>query len=344
MKLLELNHTLDYTTVAHCAGCGRPMLPITEEKKKDPPIDITDPRCTLFVSGANKKTSKILDAPLFNLSAGRTCTGAGKCYGRAVPTDEFDKNGKPVMKLVKYPPEYEKYDDPEGEWRKFLGVSADEPIGHCFAAQIETQRVDAFLSYQRNTDIVEYAVKHNTVEELSDLLVRTVLKNTSWSQSIFRIHGGGDFKWPKYLHAWILAAKKLPMITFYTYTTSLPMLLKYEDQVPSNFSISLSDDPRPDWQKFLDDYTSKPAGKRRFKKVTIVHSPEEAEKLGLDIDLTDEFAVAGDRDFALISKKAKSKITKIANTELKRIGIDPDAVDDSERIEIYKKLRKHPAR
>lgn len=106
---------------------------------------------------------------------------------------------------------------------------------------------------------------------------------------LIRVHVAGDFFNQAYFDAWMDVARKRPESVFYAYTKSLAYWVQGE--VPKNFRLVASRGGRLD---FMIDA-------KGFPSATVVSHPDEARKLGLPIDHTDEYAWGADRqDFALL--------------------------------------------
>ena len=130
-----------------------------------------------------------------------------------------------------------------------------------------------------------------------------------------RVHIGGDYYNQSYFNAWMAAAKFFPNVVFYSYTKSIHLLQRYladKGKLPSNFVFTCS-------KGGLFDHL---IPSTNTKSARVFFSNEEAKALGLDIDHTDDFAISGSDDFALVlhgSQPAKSKASK-ALSELKKKG------------------------
>ena len=113
----------------------------------------------------------------------------------------------------------------------------------------------------------------------------------------------------------VAAARFFPDVVFYSYTKSIHLLQRYladKGKLPSNFVFTCS-------KGGLFDHL---IPSTNTKSARVFFSNEEAKALGLDIDHTDDFAISGSDDFALVlhgSQPAKSKASK-ALSELKKKG------------------------
>ena len=107
-----------------------------------------------------------------------------------------------------------------------------------------------------------------------------------------RVHVGGDYFSYDYLRAWLAASAKFPRIRFYSYTKSIQFLAKYleTNKLPDNFVFTCSGGGK------FDNLISGLG----VKQAKVYFSQEEIDALGLDVDHTDEFAIYGKKDFALL--------------------------------------------
>ena len=102
------------------------------------------------------------------------------------------------------------------------------------------------------------------------------------------MHIGGDYFSQVYFNAWMMAARFFPQITFYSYTKSVKFLV--DADLPKNFVFTCSRGGKYD----------KLIPKSKVKSAKVFFSTDEAKALGLDIDHTDELAISGSDDFALV--------------------------------------------
>ena len=156
-------------------------------------------------------------------------------------------------------------------------------------------------------------------ETSSETKVRLIVESIKASGlargGTLRVHIGGDYYNQSYFNAWMGAARFFPDVVFYSYTKSIHLLQRYlgdKGKLPSNFVFTCS-------RGGLFDHL---IPSTNTKSARVFFSKEEAEALGLDIDHTDDFAISGSDDFALVlhgSQPAKSKASK-ALSELKKNG------------------------
>ena len=85
-----------------------------------------------------------------------------------------------------------------------------------------------------------------------------------------------------------MAARFFPQITFYSYTKSVKFLV--DADLPKNFVFTCSRGGKYD----------NLIPKSKVKSAKVFFSTDEAKALGLDIDNTDDLAISGSDDFALV--------------------------------------------
>lgn len=130
-----------------------------------------------------------------------------------------------------------------------------------------------------------------------DEMVRAILEAIPAKATRIRIHGGGDFFNQTYFDAWLDVIRKRPSIKFWAFTKSIPFWVARVGEIPSNFSLTGSYGGRHD---FLIEQLN-----LRFAKV--VSSPEEADMMGLELDMNDRLAMERGRSFALLLNSKRKK-------------------------------------
>ena len=175
----------------------------------------------------------------------------------------------------------------------------------CFSASNEASFPSVYNQRQHNTQLLQEC---ETVEEIYNLFDFSIRK----SLDPFRIHVGGEFYNQMYFDAWCKFASDNPYRIFYAYTKSIPYWINRIDALPDNFSLTASYGGRADWM--IEKYN--------LKYALVVNHPDEAKKLGLEIDHDDSHAVANDNSsFALLlhgTQKAGSEASnalKLMNKE-----------------------------
>lgn len=126
-----------------------------------------------------------------------------------------------------------------------------------------------------------------------------------------RIHVGGDYFNARYFNAWVRVAIANPSIHFYGYTKAIKYWVECPYKIPSNLNLTAS---YGGWGDSLISTNS-------LKSATVVFHPEEAERLGLEIDHDDSHAKVGTTDFALLlhgTQPAKS----LASKALQRLRLE----------------------
>lgn len=155
----------------------------------------------------------------------------------------------------------------------------------CFAASLEAAFPSVRASVDKNLAILKQA---KTVEKMSTVIESSL--PALFFRNI-RVHADGDFFNQTYFMAWMEVARRNPNRLFYAYTKNLPVWVKLRALVPENFVLTASRGGK--WDSMIE-----PHG---LRSATVVFHPEEAERLGLEIDHDDSLARANDgRDFALL--------------------------------------------
>lgn len=204
----------------------------------------------LYFGLGNAKLSKAIAT--FALPAGHACPFANECKSQ---TDKF--TGKIT-------------DGPNCRFR-------------CFSATNEARATTVRFARWRNFDLLR---KARTVQKMADLIQNSI----PFGVNYVRLHVSGDFFNEAYFKAWLNVALANPAITFYTYTKSLRLLVKYGKSLPSNFKIVASRGGKLD--ALID--------KHNLVCAEVVFSAEEARRKGLDIDHDDSLAIKADKSFALL--------------------------------------------
>jgi len=152
----------------------------------------------------------------------------------------------------------------------------------CYAASDEAKSPNARKARWHNFDIL----KHLDFEEIYSELFYSFPNDAD----ICRIHIGGDFYNQKYFDAWVYIAMNKPNVIFYAYTKSLPYWVDTSFPIPENFKLIASRGGRAD--SLINQYN--------LREAVIVLSLEEADMEGLDIDHTEQIAIEGKDNFALL--------------------------------------------
>lgn len=175
----------------------------------------------------------------------------------------------------------------------------------CFAASMEAAFKSVQKSLDRNLSLLQRA---KTVERMAELIDLSL--PSAWYHNI-RVHADGDFYHQDYFLAWMEAARRNKNRLFYAYTKSLPIWVKLRKFVPDNFVLTAS------WGGKWDDMIEP----NNLRSARVVYHPDDAEKLGLEIDHDDSHARARDgKDFALLIHGVQSAGSEAsaAIKELKR--------------------------
>jgi hypothetical protein len=181
---------------------------------------------------------------------------------------------------------------------KLTGKLTDGPNTQfrCFAASAEAVYPNVRLARWHNFDLLK---KLNSVKA-ADLILASLPKKAN----IVRIHVSGDFFNESYFLAWLQVAKLRPNVLFYAYTKSLIYWVNYIKDIPSNLVLNASEGGKLDAQ----------ISEHGLKFAKVVYSPEEAEKLGLSIDHTDEAAYKTKESFALLIHGQQPKGSKASQS------------------------------
>lgn len=181
---------------------------------------------------------------------------------------------------------------------KLTGKLTDGPNTQfrCFAASAEAVYPNVRIARWHNFDLLK---KLNS-NESKDLILASLPKKAN----IVRIHVSGDFFNESYFMAWLQVAKLRPNVLFYAYTKSLIYWVNYIKEIPSNLVLNASEGGKLDAQIL----------EHGLKFAKVVYSPEEAEKLGLSIDHTDEAAYKTKESFALLIHGQQPKGSKASQS------------------------------
>jgi len=176
----------------------------------------------------------------------------------------------------------------------------------CYAASDEAKSPNARKARWHNFDII----KHLDFEDIYSELFYSFPSDAD----ICRIHVGGDFYNQKYFDAWVYLAMSKPDVTFYAYTKSLPYWVNTTFSIPANFKLIASRGGRAD--SLINQYN--------LREAVIVLSLEEADMEGLDIDHTEQIAIEGDDNFALLIHGTQPKGSEAGKAiqTLKKEGVE----------------------
>jgi hypothetical protein len=181
---------------------------------------------------------------------------------------------------------------------KLTGKLTDGPNTQfrCFAASAEAVYPNVRIARWHNFDLL----KKLSTMEATNLILQSLPKKAN----IVRIHVSGDFFNESYFLAWLQVAKLRPNVLFYAYTKSLVYWVNYIKEIPSNLVLNASEGGKLDAQIL----------EHGLKFAKVVYSPEEAEKLGLSIDHTDEAAYKTKESFALLIHGQQPKGSKASQS------------------------------
>ena len=163
--------------------------------------------------------------------------------------------------------------------------AVDGVIFRCYAAMDEARRPNVRKTRWDNFDLLKAA---KTTKAMAALIIKSIKSSGLRRGGTLRVHIGGDYFSKTYFNAWMMAAKFFPQITFYSYTKSVKFLVGAD--LPKNFVFTCSRGGKYD----------NLIPKSKAKSAKVFFSTDEAKALGLDIDHTDDLAISGSDDFALV--------------------------------------------
>ena len=104
--------------------------------------------------------------------------------------------------------------------------SSKECLEYCYAKKAERQYPGARASRERNYQL---SLEKDFVESM-------IAHLSARKESVCRIHESGDFYSKEYYEKWIAIARRLPNMTFYSYSKSFVVFNMFED-LPDNFLV-----------------------------------------------------------------------------------------------------------
>lgn len=217
---------------------------------------------TLKLNRGNAKLGK--DTLIFNLPAGHTCPGAKDCLTKVIEVD-----GK--AKIV---------DGPANKFR-------------CYAATAEGIYPKVREARQFNYDLIRPLAERKDTKGMVELILASMATMPMGKINRVRVHESGDYFTFSYFAAWMQVATAFPSIKFYSYTKSLPHVVRgrKEGIIPPNFIFTAS-------KGGMFDFLIEREG---FKSVTVTTTEAETEAAkakGGKFDHDDSLAL-GDSDFFL---------------------------------------------
>ena len=221
----------------------------------------------------------------FSLPSGWSCPGAQNCYTKA--------------------------DRVTGKITDLQTPDADGVTYRCYAAMDEARRPNVRKVRWDNFDLLK---ERKSTKEKVTLIVSSIRNSGLARGGTLRVHIGGDYYSQSYFNAWMQAASFFPNIVFYSYTKSIKFLLEYiaaHGGLPKNFVFTCSKGGKYD---NLIPSTM-------VKSAKVFFNMDEANALGLEIDHTDDLAISGSDDFALVihgSQPAGSAASKALSANKKK--------------------------
>tara|TARA_R110000796_G_scaffold164049_4_gene280991 strand:- start:2624 stop:3379 length:756 start_codon:yes stop_codon:yes gene_type:complete len=152
----------------------------------------------------------------------------------------------------------------------------------CFSATDEARSPNARNARWHNFELL----KRESTATMVELIQRSLPK----AAQIVRIHVAGDFFNQRYFDAWRIVASNNPEILFYAYTKSLDYWKARIDSIPANLNLTAS----------VGGTHDSLIAELGLKYSKVVYHPDEADKLGLEIDHDDSHAMYGTKPFALL--------------------------------------------
>jgi hypothetical protein len=145
----------------------------------------------------------------------------------------------------------------------------------CFSASQEALLPNVYNLRKRNFDAVRQAAMQSPFH-VADILDSVLPKQVNR----VRIHVGGDFFNNNYFMGWLWMAARNPSVVFYAYTKSLNLWINNREIIPDNFILTASKGGRLD--HLIEQH--------KLRHSVVVFSEQEANQLGLEIDVDDSFA------------------------------------------------------
>jgi hypothetical protein len=277
-----------------------------EEKVEDFEVNESED-CVLGMSKDNAK----LDWPFLSLPAGYTCPYAKGCKTFAAKWKGTSKKG-----------EWVKPDSWEHNYK--MGPEAEYL---CYAGRAQAQYPSANISAFNNLNLLK---KLKTVDEMADLIVRSLKYHGFDKSDLFRVHEAGDFFSQTYFDAWMEAARRVPTTLFYAYTVSLPFWISRKNSIPRNFKLIAS------W----DDSNKETIENEGLRYARVVSGVEEARELGLRIDVDDMLAWGSDDSFALPLHGSQPKGSEAAEIRKQQRKKTDDGLSFDDKIKSGKKMNQ----
>ena len=143
----------------------------------------------------------------------------------------------------------------------------------CFSASQEALFSNTYKARLHNEQELKQA---KTKWKMAEKIVESLPNNIG----ICRIDVAGDFFNQECFDAFIIVANSVPSVLFYAYTKSLPYWIKRLGNITKNLILTAS----------YGGYFDNLIGEYGLRSAKVVFSESEANKLGLEIDHTDEHA------------------------------------------------------
>jgi hypothetical protein len=245
--------------------------------------------CLLTFSTENTKLGDRIMT--FSLPAGWTCPFAKDCLKKVNRERVIDPEKAGTTKISKRTGKEVEY---TGDVVVTKGKDAQFD---CYAANQEMQYDAVRANRWHNFDLLKAAGKDGGAAAQADLIERSIdfFVSSNGEYEKLRIHESGDFYNNEYFEAWMMVAQRMPEMSFYAYTKSVPYVKYAEEKLKNipNFAITLSKGGRADDELENVD----------IKQSEVFQTPEQVLKAGLLIDLDDTLAMqpgGRDKTFALL--------------------------------------------
>jgi hypothetical protein len=161
-------------------------------------------------------------------------------------------------------------EEPDGSMHIEDGPNTEH---RCFMASGEARLKQVYEAHYYNESLL---LQCKTKARMARLIKESMPKFVG----AMRLHASGDFFSQTYFDAWLEAIRAFPHTHFYGYTKSLPFWVKRLAEIPDNLLLTASQGGRHDWM--IEAF--------HLRHAIVVYHPEEAARLGLEIDHDDSIA------------------------------------------------------
>jgi hypothetical protein len=177
----------------------------------------------------------------------------------------------------------------------------------CFGTMSELRSENLRKKTKHNLTVLESAGLRDV-----EAMKKVIIKSLPPDAVRVRVHTtGGDFMTKEYFQAWIEVAKLYDDVLFYGYTKAIKYYVELKDTFPDNFRFVTSRGGTQD--ALIDEYN--------LVEARVVYHPDEAKKLGMEIDHDDSLCMKADKSFALLIHAQQKSGSKAAEA-LKKMRKD----------------------